>query len=155
METMNRLCYFRERFRTFTFTFPNKIPLFSMRFIPSTVHGWLDYLVGAFLIFAPWIFQFNHVPAARNVAMGSGVAAVVYSVFTAYEYGVFPKIPMPVHLMLDGASGILLAASPWLFGFSSQLYLPHVALGLFEIAAALCSKTTAFTGNGRVCPPSG
>ena len=33
-------------------------------------------------------------------------------------------------------SGIFLAVSPWLFGFSDEVKWPHVILGLFEIAAA-------------------
>jgi hypothetical protein len=27
-----------------------------MRFIPTSVHGVLDYLIGALLIIAPWLF---------------------------------------------------------------------------------------------------
>jgi hypothetical protein len=30
-----------------------------MRMIPTRVHGVLDYLVGALLVAAPWLFDFN------------------------------------------------------------------------------------------------
>jgi len=50
-----------------------------------------------------------------------------------------------VHLMLDTASGVLLAASPWLFGFADRVYLPHLLLGLFEIAASSMTRLTPAT----------
>lgn len=30
-----------------------------MRFIPTRVHGMLDYLIGILLIAAPWLFDFD------------------------------------------------------------------------------------------------
>lgn len=46
-----------------------------------------------------------------------------------------------MHLLFDLLSGILLAASPWLFGFADQVYLPHLIIGMLEIGAALMTKT--------------
>lgn len=51
---------------------------------------------------------------------------------------------MSTHLTLDLLSGLLLAASPWLFGFSEFVYVPHLVLGVLEIGAALMTKTTAY-----------
>jgi hypothetical protein len=51
------------------------------------------------------------------------------------------RLPMPVHLWLDGLSGLLLAASPWLFGFDQQVCAPHVALGILEVLAAFLTNT--------------
>lgn len=70
-----------------------------------------------------------------------GIAALVYSVVTDYELGIAHMVPMPLHLMLDAGSGVLLAASPWIVGFSDELKWPHIAIGLFEIAAALMTRT--------------
>ena len=39
---------------------------------------------------------------------------------TDYELCVMRVIPLPVHLEIDIAFGALLAASPWLFGFSGR-----------------------------------
>jgi hypothetical protein len=61
---------------------------------------------------------------------------------TNYEFGLSKSISMRTHLMLDLMSGILLAASPWLFGFSDYVYLPHLLVGLFEIAASLMTVRT-------------
>jgi hypothetical protein len=72
------------------------------------------------------------------VALGAGT--VLYSLLTDYEMGAARVIPMPVHLGLDIASGLFLAASPWLFGFSKKVWAPHVAVGLMEVATALLTE---------------
>jgi len=117
-----------------------------MRFIPTRIHGVLDYLVGLLLIAAPWLFDFADGGAETWVPVVLGVSALLYSVATDYELGVVRRIPMPTHLMLDLGSGVLLAASPWLFGFADGtpttdgVWVPHLVLGLFEILAALTTQ---------------
>jgi hypothetical protein len=59
---------------------------------------------------------------------------------TRYELGAIKLIPMRVHLGLDMASGVLLAVSPWLFGFSDRVFWPHLILGLIEIGTALMTE---------------
>jgi hypothetical protein len=44
-----------------------------------------------------------------------GWAALVHSLLTNYELGLFKVLPFRVHLTLDVFSGALLAVSPWLF----------------------------------------
>lgn len=112
-----------------------------MRFIPTKIHGVLDYLMGLLLIASPWIFGFADGGAAQWVPIVLGLGALVYSLLTRYELGAVPVIPMPTHLGLDLASGLLLAASPWLFGFAEAVFWPHLILGLLEVGASLTTKT--------------
>ena len=100
----------------------------------------LDYLVGALLIAAPWLFDFARGGAETWTPVVLGAGAILYSMFTNYELGVFRLIPMPTHLMLDLGSGIILAASPWLFGFADRVWVPHVVVGLIEIGTALMTQ---------------
>lgn len=111
-----------------------------MRFIPTRVHGYLDYIVGAFLIALPWLFDFAAGGAETWIPVALGAAAIIYSLLTDYELGASKIISMRTHLTLDLLSGILLAASPWLFGFADYVWSPHLILGLFEIGAALMTK---------------
>jgi hypothetical protein len=113
-----------------------------MRFIPTRIHGFLDYSMGLLLIAAPWLFGFAQGGAETWVPVALGAGALVYSLMTDYELGIARVIPMPAHLGLDGLSGLLLAASPWLFGFSDYVYLPHLILGIAEIGAALMTETS-------------
>ncbi len=112
-----------------------------MRFIPTRVHGYLDYLVGLLLIAAPWLFDFANGGAETWIPVILGAGAIVYSLITDYELGVSKSISMRTHLTLDLLSGVLLAASPWLFGFADEVWGPHLFLGLFEIGASLMTKT--------------
>jgi hypothetical protein len=113
-----------------------------MRFIDTKTHGFMDYLVGIFLIAAPWIFNLDPSATEGMIFIILGVAAVVYSLVTKYELGVIKILSMKAHLTMDVLSGIVLAASPWLFGFSDKVYLPHLILGLIEIGAGLMTKTS-------------
>jgi SPW repeat-containing protein len=118
-----------------------------MRVISTRVHGMLDYLVGALLIAAPWLFDFNRGGAETWVPVILGAAAIVYSLFTDYELGAVRRIPMPTHLMLDLGSGLLLAVSPWLFGFSDYVWAPHLVVGLIEIGTSLMTRPVPADGH--------
>lgn len=113
-----------------------------MRFIPTWIHGVLDYLVGAVLIAAPWALGFARGGAETWIFVILGAGAILYSLFTDYELGVVRSLGMGTHLGLDMASGALLALSPWLFGFADSVWVPHLVFGLFEIGAALTTRTT-------------
>jgi hypothetical protein len=112
-----------------------------MRFIPTRVHGIIDYVMGVLLIVAPWVLGFNQGGAETWVPVVLGAGVIVYSLLTRYELGVIKAIPMPVHLGLDIAGGAILAVSPWLFGFADQVWMPHVILGILEIGVALFTQT--------------
>lgn len=113
-----------------------------MRFIPTRVHGMLDYLMGVVLIAAPWIFGFSGGGAKTWLPVILGAGVILYSLLTDYELGVIRAVPMPAHLVLDAAGGALLAVSPGLFGFSNDVWVPHLVLGVLEIGAALMTQTT-------------
>lgn len=112
----------------------------SMRFIPTKVHGVLDYAVGALIAAGPWLLKMDKKSAATYIPVALGAGAAVYSLFTDYEWGAVKKIPMKDHLKLDLGSGVLLAASPWLFKFAKQTWKAHLIAGLFEVAASLTTK---------------
>lgn len=110
-----------------------------MRFIPTKVHAALDYLGGVLLIAVP-LFWLNSpdVPAAAiwaPVVVGS--LMLVQALLTDYELSLANVIPVPAHLGMDALAGAFLAASPWLFGFSEIVWIPHVLVGILEIGGAL------------------
>lgn len=112
-----------------------------MRFIPTRIHGIVDYLVGATLIAAPKLLRFADGSARQRVPVALGGAVIGYSAVTDYERGIVKTIPMKVHLGLDVLTGILLATSPWLFGFADQVWWPHVVFGVMSIIVPQLTQT--------------
>ena len=121
-----------------------------MRFLSTKVHGVLDYLVGVLLITVPWLLGFARGGAETWVPLVLGAATIIYSLMTDYEYSISRKLSMRTHLALDMCSGILLAASPWIFSFNDYVYLPHLIVGLLEVGAALMTQTVPTTDSRTV-----
>jgi SPW repeat len=124
-----------------------------MRFIPTRFHAPLDYIVGAVLIAAPWIFQFSDIGAATAVSIVLGAGLILYSLVTNYELGVWKLAPMAVHNLIDIVAGALLATSPWLFGYGDEgasTWLPFVVIG---VAAVFLGFTTKQAGGYRYRRP--
>ena len=69
--------------------------------IPTLAHGVLDSVKGRRSTTAPGLLG-------------------LYGALKDYEVGMLKVIPARVHLALDAASGVLLASSPWLFGFAKE-----------------------------------
>ncbi|HZH11789.1 MAG TPA: SPW repeat protein [Microvirga sp.] len=123
-----------------------------MRFISTRVHGVMDYIVGLLLLAAPYLLGFADGTAAQWVPMILGMAILGMALMTDFELSVVKLIPMPVHLGIDIAGGLLLLASPWLFGFADRIAWPHVVVGIMEVGLALTTRTvpdTAEAGLGR------
>ncbi|HEX8523467.1 MAG TPA: SPW repeat protein [Tepidisphaeraceae bacterium] len=120
-----------------------------MNLIPTRVHGMLDYAVGLILIVAPWLIGFNDNAPATWVPFTLGCSAILYSLMTDYELGAFRVLPMGAHLAIDFCSGLLLLASPWLFGFADRIVWPHVTFGLLEIGVVLLSQRVPAHGASR------
>jgi len=123
-----------------------------MKHISSRSHGVLDYAAGVLLLVAPFLFGFADNEPARNAAWIVGASALIYSLLTAYELGVVKLIPYRVHLGLDIAAGIFLAASPWLMDFADYITWPHVTLGILEIGVALMSRPAGATADDHHLP---
>ncbi|WP_207496823.1 SPW repeat domain-containing protein [Aridibaculum aurantiacum] len=112
-----------------------------MRMIGTKTHGYMDYIMGLLLIGAPWILGFAAGGAETWVPVVLGAGVILYSLMTDYELGTTRSISMRTHLMLDLMGGILLAVSPWLFGFAETVWAPHLIFGILEIGASLMTKT--------------
>lgn len=123
-----------------------------MRFIPTKVHGILDYMMGILLVSSPWFFDFADNGAETWVPVILGAGAIIYSLITDYELSLARTISMKTHLTLDLLSGVLLAASPWIFGFADYVYMPHLILGILEIGASLMTKTRPSNSRANLAP---
>lgn len=115
-----------------------------MRPISTKTHTIIGLVVGVVLIIAPWIFGFNDVAAAMLSAVLVGVFIILNELITTSPYGLVKLVPMRVHLALDVVTGLFLALSPWLFGFSgaaANVWVPHLIVGIMTIGYALMTST--------------
>jgi hypothetical protein len=127
----------------------------SYKFIPTKVHGALDYIVGIALILAPWLFAFSdRGGAAVAIPIVLGIGLIAYSIFTKYEWGLIKVLSMPYHLIIDLLAAALLAFSPFIFGFYDEnamnVWLPHVVVGIAVILVVIFSQSQPASDDVRV-----
>lgn len=111
--------------------------------IPTKLHGYIDYLMGLFLIIVAYLLPMSN-PFATWILLAMGICTIFYSALTEYEYGVVGLINIKVHLFIDILVGLFVALSPWLFDFADEIYLPFLIIGAWEI---LVSFMTAKKSN--------
>jgi hypothetical protein len=113
----------------------------SYQIISTRMHGMVDIGMVLLLIATPFVLGFANLGAAQFSMQGIAAILLIASMLTRYEFGLLGIIPMPMHLVLDIGAGVLLMASPWIFGFAGSVFWPHVVLGLAEAGAAAVTKT--------------
>jgi hypothetical protein len=109
--------------------------------ISTKAHGVVDYATAGVLLAAPAVIPVRR-PRSRLLLRGAGAGILGTSLATDYGLGVRRRIPMPVHLALDAATGAVLLAAPFLGGGRRRVgdWLPHVLVGAGEIAAAALTE---------------
>ena len=118
----------------------------KMRFIPTSVHSAIDHVVGPALVAAPTVLRLRQTSPEGIVARAVGGVESVYSNLTDYELSAKNVVPMRVHLALDVVGGATLALVPQLTGArkrGKKHWVPHLAVGAFEVGMAVLTKTRA------------
>src|SRR5256714_9873767 len=116
----------------------------KMRFIPTSVHGAVDHVVGPALVLAPTLLRLGRTSPEGLTARAVGGVEAFYSNLTDYELSMKNVVPMRVHLALDALGGATLALVPQLTGARTRgkkHWLPHLALGAFEVGMSAFTKT--------------
>jgi hypothetical protein len=107
--------------------------------LSTRLHAYLDYFFSLFLMLAPAIFGFGEADRETIIPILAGMMICFYSFFTNYEGGLYPRLSVKMHYVLDLAIGVMVMFSPWLFGFHNSVYKPHVLIGLFISLIAIVS----------------
>ena len=120
-----------------------------MKFINSRVHTIIGLVVGAALLVAPWLFAFaDQGGAAVMVPLIVGAFIIISELTTTSEASPFKLIPMKAHIVVDVITGLFLALSPWLLGFSNleaNAWVPHLVVGILVVGYALVTSTEGDT----------
>jgi hypothetical protein len=108
--------------------------------ISVQVHSVLDYVYGMLLVIAPWMFGFSGEASAQTMAVGFGVASMLWSAFTAYPASLVPFLPFRVHLWLDVLSGIMLIVAPILMPISPTAQTVLISFGCIAMIVAALTR---------------
>lgn len=115
--------------------------------LSTRTHGVIDYFMFIVLGISPWLFGYAAGGAETTIPVVIAIAGIIASLMTDYELGAFHVIPMRIHLTLDVIAGLFLAFSPWLFGFSDTVWVPHLLFGAVETVAGLfTSRVPSYRG---------
>lgn len=116
-----------------------------MKFISPRAHSIIGFIVGVALLFAPNIFGFSDVGgAAVWLPRVLGVIVILSELTVRGSFSGMGMVPMRAHITTDVLMGLLLALSPWLFGFSDEAanaWAPHLIVGIVMVAYALATRT--------------
>ena len=115
-----------------------------MPLISTKTHAVGDYAGGVAML-ATASLPFVRDRRAAAVLRVAGAGALVTSALTDYELGVWRKLPMPVHLALDGVAGALMTAGALALrgaGAGAGSWVPHAAIGFGQLAGAAITDRT-------------
>lgn len=115
-----------------------------MRFVTRTMHAYLDYPVALSLMALPFLLGLGMSnPAAKWLSVGTGVAALILTVFTDHELGVFRVLPYGLHLAVDALVGVVFVVAPFALGFSGLDALFYWANGAAVLTVCSLHKPEA------------
>jgi hypothetical protein len=91
----------------------------SLRFITKSVHSIIDYPVAVSLMAMPFVLGLGASnPLALWLSVITGVAALVLTVFTDHQTGVFRVLPYAFHVAVDRLVGLTFLIAPFALGFT-------------------------------------
>jgi hypothetical protein len=126
-----------------------------MKIIPSKIHTYIGLVVGVVLIAAPWIFGFDDESTPKWTAVVIGLFLLVNELVTTSPSSPVKVVPMKAHIAIEVVTGIVLAVSPWLFGFAdldSKAWVPHLVVGILVVGYALITDPRDADARGEVAP---
>jgi len=89
-----------------------------MRFVTKQIHAYLDYPVALALIGLPFLLGLGSSnPLALYISVATGVAALLLTLLTDHQTGVFKVLSYKFHLAVDFIVGLTFVIVPFLLGF--------------------------------------
>ncbi len=116
-----------------------------MKPISPSLHGILDYLTVAVLLFASTLFGFDGLPA--KIAFTLAGVHLLLTAVTAMPLGVIKVIPFRIHGIIEVVVGFVLIVLPWALGFAQVNAARNFFLGL-GIVILIVAMLTDFRGSG-------
>ena len=118
----------------------------------------LDYPVAISLMAMPFVLGLGKTtPLSLCLSVGTGVAALILTLLTNHETGVFRVLPYWFHLAVDFAVGILFLIAPVAFDFAgidAWFYWAHAAAVLTVVSLHKPQATASQANMAPQCQAS-
>ena len=112
-----------------------------MRFVPTTLHGLADYIVGIIVIGLP--FYFGLIGPARMTFAALGGIVILYSALTDYELGLVRFFRIRFHLLLDALFAIAMLAAATILDIRDAAGTTVYAIGVVALLLVFTTKIRA------------
>lgn len=114
-----------------------------VRYAPVSlqVHAALDVILLGILFVSPWVFSYSQHQGATILAVGFAILGMGLNFITDYPVGLWRKLPMKWHRMVELTSPPITIVVPWVF-FRDAGAFPWVAsvLGVAILISTLLTR---------------
>lgn len=121
--------------------------------IPRLAHGLIEYVIGVFLIAAPFLLGYDDLNMPLGVSIALGVVILVLAAITQGPTGLVHQLPVSAHVTFDFLLAIFLIAAPFLLGFGDEAAPRNLFIAL-GVAHLLISIGTRYRDAVPEAPPS-
>lgn len=112
--------------------------------VSLSTHAWLDVVLLGILFVSPWLFGYSQHRGATLLAVGFSILGMGLNFITDYPVGLWRKLPMKWHRMVELTSPPITIVVPWVF-FRDAGAFPWVAtvLGVAILVSAVLTRPVA------------
>jgi hypothetical protein len=107
------------------------------------MHGLVEYGIGVLLIASSSLFSFDGEPRVAGILLGAVV--IVLAAVSDMPTALMRRVPIDSHIVVDYVLGVVLVASPFVFGFSDDegalAFFIFVGLGYLVLTAVTKFKS--------------
>ncbi|MEI6028228.1 MAG: SPW repeat protein [Betaproteobacteria bacterium] len=109
--------------------------------ISLSTHATLDVVLLGILFVSPWVFGYSQHQGATMLAVGFSIMGMGLNFITDYPVGLWRKLPMKWHRMVELTSPPITIGAPWVF-FRDAGAFPWVAsvLGVAILISTLLTR---------------
>jgi hypothetical protein len=119
-------------------------------FISTKTYGLFNYAIGAIMIASPWLFGFQHQHGASLLLPWYlGWLQLIMAIFGDHELGFIKVFPVSMHCFIDVVVGFFLAMTPFIYGYTYEVFIPQFCMGLLMFIFGLYTRTSPFRDEPR------
>ena len=119
-------------------------------YISTKTYGFFNYLLAIVMIASPWLFGFQHQHGVSLLLpLYLGWLQLIMAIFGNHELGFVKVFPVSMHCFLDVVFGFFLLSTPFIYGYTYEVWVPQFCFGLLMFIFGLYTRTSPFRDEPR------